>query len=264
MKVRYLVLMGALAGLTTVGAVTQFGFNQQTAQQPGVAQAAPCAANPCADPCAAVDPCAANPCAANPCAANPCAANPCAAVDPCAANPCAANPCAANPCAAYPCAGNPCAANPCAANPCAANPCAANPCAANPCAAASADLAIYSEGGIAIDGTDPVAYFTENAPVAGSADYTYEWGGATWQFSSAENRDLFASDPEAYAPQYGGHCAWAVAQGQSAPTDPDAWRIVDGKLYLNLNNNIQARWERDIPGNITKADANWPEVSETI
>ncbi|MGK7909870.1 MAG: YHS domain-containing (seleno)protein [Synechococcus sp.] len=224
MKVRYLMLMGALAGLTTVGAVTQFGFNQQATQQPGIAQAAPCAANPCADPCAA---------------------NPCAPVDPCAANPCAANPCAA-------------------VDPCAANPCAANPCAANPCAAASADLAIYSEGGIAIDGTDPVAYFTDNAPVPGSAELTYEWGGATWQFSTEENRDLFASNPEAYAPQYGGHCAWAVAQGYSAPTVPDAWSIVDGKLYLNFDSSVQNRWERDVPGNIAKADANWPEVSQTI
>ena len=224
MKVRYLMLMGAIAGLTTIGAVSHHGFNQQAAQQSSVAQAAPCAA----------EPCAANPCAANPCAANPCAANPCAAVDPCAANPCAANPCAANPCAA------------------------------NPCAAVSANLAIYTEDGIAIDGTDPVAYFTENAPVPGSSEFTYEWGGATWQFSSADNRDLFASDPEAYAPQYGGHCAWAVAQGYSAPTVPDAWSIVDGKLYLNFDNSVQNRWERDIPGNIAKADSNWPEVSQTI
>ncbi|MEM9537863.1 MAG: YHS domain-containing (seleno)protein [Cyanobacteria bacterium P01_E01_bin.45] len=115
-----------------------------------------------------------------------------------------------------------------------------------------------------MDGTDPVAYFTDNAPVPGSSDYTYEWGGATWQFSSEENRDLFASDPEAYAPQYGGHCAWAVAQGYSAPTVPDAWSIVDGKLYLNFDSSVQSRWERDIPGNIANADSNWPEVSQTI
>ena len=155
-----------------------------------------------------------------------------------------------------------CAANPCAANPCAANPCAANPCAANPCAASAGQLAIYTENGIAVDGTDVVAYFTEGEAVAGSSDFTYQWGGSTWQFSSEENRELFASNPEGYAPQYGGYCAWAAVQNQLAPTDPEAWKIVQGKLYLNLNSNIQRRWERDIPGNIAKADSNWPDLSQ--
>ena len=132
-------------------------------------------------------------------------------------------------------------------------------------AATEADLAIYTDAaGIAIDGTDVVAYFTQSAPVPGSSEFSHEWGGATWLFSSAENRDLFASNPEAYSPQYGGHCAWAVAQGYSAPTEPDAWRIVDGKLYLNFNRGIQRRWERDIPGNISKGDAKWPSVSQNI
>ncbi|MEM9370521.1 MAG: YHS domain-containing (seleno)protein [Pseudomonadota bacterium] len=114
--------------------------------------------------------------------------------------------------------------------------------------------------GTAIDGTDAVAYFTEGKPVEGSSDFTHEWNGATWRFSTAANRDLFAADPVAYAPQYGGYCAWAVSQGYTASTDPDAWRIVDGKLYLNYNESVQSRWERNIPENIASGDENWPQV----
>ena len=116
--------------------------------------------------------------------------------------------------------------------------------------------------GLAIRGTDPVAYFTQGSPVAGKAEFTHTWSGATWRFASAENRDRFAANPEQYAPQYGGFCSWAVSQGYTAPIDPQAWKIVDGKLYLNYSKGVQRRWERDIPGNIKKADANWPEVLE--
>ena len=119
---------------------------------------------------------------------------------------------------------------------------------------------IYAEGGIAIDGTDPVAYFTESKPVAGDPSITHEWMGTTWQFSTEDNRAAFAADPEAYAPQFGGYCAWAVAQGYTAAIDPDAWRIVDGKLYLNYSAAVQRRWEQDIPGFISQADQNWPSV----
>ena len=120
--------------------------------------------------------------------------------------------------------------------------------------------AIFTDDSIAIRGADPVAYFTENRYVPGSADFTYEWADATWQFASAENRDMFALTPEQYAPQYGGFCAWAVAEGYTAPVDPNAWEIVDGKLYLNYDARIQRRWQRDIPGNIARANENWPEV----
>ena len=119
---------------------------------------------------------------------------------------------------------------------------------------------VYSDDGVAVDGSDVVAYFTDGAPIKGSAEFTHDWNGATWQFVSAANRDAFAADPAAYAPQYGGYCAYAVSEGYTAPTSPDAWRIVDGKLYLNFNRRIQRRWERDIPGRITSADANWPRV----
>ncbi|MEO0768888.1 MAG: YHS domain-containing (seleno)protein [Cyanobacteria bacterium J06649_4] len=120
---------------------------------------------------------------------------------------------------------------------------------------------VYTQDGIAIEGADPVAYFTEEAFVPGSADFTHEWKGVTWQFASAENRDLFASNPEQYAPQYGGYCAWAVGQNALAAIDPNAWSIVDGKLYLNANDRIQARWNKDIPGNIALAEKNWPALS---
>ncbi|AFY38172.1 YHS domain-containing protein [[Leptolyngbya] sp. PCC 7376] len=121
---------------------------------------------------------------------------------------------------------------------------------------------IYKDGDVAIKGTDPVAYFTDSQAVEGSAEFAYEWNGAKWHFASAENRDLFSADPEKYAPQYGGHCAWAAAQGNVAPIDPTAWSIVDGKLYLNFNDKIQARWEKDIPGFIADADAKWPGIVE--
>ncbi len=116
------------------------------------------------------------------------------------------------------------------------------------------------DNGVAIDGTDPVSYFRQAQPIAGSAELSYDWNGATWLFSSEENRDLFVADPERYAPQYGGFCAWAVSQGYTAPTDPDAWTIVDGKLYLNFNQRVQRTWEQDIPGHIQNANANWPAV----
>lgn len=124
--------------------------------------------------------------------------------------------------------------------------------------AKAAQARVYMEDGIAIDGTDPLSYFTDGAPIKGSGRYIHDWMGATWQFVSAGNRDTFAKNPEAYAPQYGGFCAWAVSEGYTASTVPHAWKIVDGKLYLNYSRRIQRRWERDIPGRIAKGDANWP------
>lgn len=119
---------------------------------------------------------------------------------------------------------------------------------------------IYAEGGIAIDGSDAVAYFTDGAPVAGSAEHELTWKGTTWRFSSEANRAAFEADPQAYAPQFGGYCAFAVAQGYTAPTVPEAWTVYEGKLYLNFSRRVQRRWERDIPGNIALGNANWPGV----
>lgn len=121
---------------------------------------------------------------------------------------------------------------------------------------------IYAKEGLAIGGADPVAYFTQSTFVPGSEAHTHDWQGVTWQFASAENRDLFASTPEDYAPAYGGHCAWAVAAKNTlVPIDPEAWSVVDGKLYLNANKRVQSNWEKDIAGFIAKADVNWPALS---
>lgn len=134
-------------------------------------------------------------------------------------------------------------------------------CAAPPAAwAASPEVFTGDIKGVAINGYDPVAYFTEKKPVAGKADITHAWKGVIWRFVSTQNLDLFKTAPEKYAPQYGGYCAYAVANGYTAKTDPDAWSIVDDKLYLNYSKSVQSTWEKDIPGYIRSADRNWPDV----
>jgi len=117
-------------------------------------------------------------------------------------------------------------------------------------------------GGVAIEGYDPVAYFTDGRPVEGKKGFETEWNGATWRFASAEHRDLFAADPGKYAPQYGGYCAWAVSQGYTAGIDPEAWKIHDGKLYLNYDKSVQEKWLADMENLIAKGDANWPKLLE--
>lgn len=120
---------------------------------------------------------------------------------------------------------------------------------------------IYAESDLAIRGTDPVAYFTDGRPTAGLAHFSLYWQDVEWRFASAENRQAFKDDPAAYAPQYGGFCAWAVAaKGKLYSTQPTNWSLVDGKLYLNFNDDIQARWEADIPGFIAEGDRRWPEI----
>jgi YHS domain-containing protein len=122
--------------------------------------------------------------------------------------------------------------------------------------------AYFERGGAAIEGYDPVAYFKQNKPVKGSTAYTATHQGSTFRFASAANRDAFIVDPGKYAPQYGGFCAYAVGNGYKAKIEPDAFTIVNGKLYLNYDQSIQRRWRRDIPGYIRKGDGNWPEVSK--
>lgn len=120
---------------------------------------------------------------------------------------------------------------------------------------------VYQTGeGVAVNGADVVAYFTEGRPVDGNPAFSVQHDGATWQFASAANRDLFAADPARYAPQYGGYCAYAVSYGSTATTVPEAWKIVDDKLYLNYSTGVRTKWEKDIPDYIAKADANWPGV----
>lgn len=124
------------------------------------------------------------------------------------------------------------------------------------------DAPIYTGtfSNLAVGGYDSVAYFTEGRPVKGDRQYALKHAGAEWRFVSAANRDTFAAAPQRYAPQYGGYCAWAVAQGYTASGDPQYWKIVDGKLYLNYDAAVQAKWERDIPGFIGNADRQWPAV----
>ena len=136
-----------------------------------------------------------------------------------------------------------------------------SPAALSPAAAEEINQSFF---GTAIEGYDPVAYFTEGKPVEGSDDYTYEWRDATWKFASQENLDLFAADPEAYAPQYGGYCAYAVSQGSTASIDPQAWDIVDGKLYLNYSLDVQTRWKNRRGEYIQQADTNWPKILEDL
>lgn len=115
-------------------------------------------------------------------------------------------------------------------------------------------------GSVAIDGYDPVAYFNDGRATKGERAHTFEWMGANWRFANSENREAFAADPERYAPQYGGYCAWAVSQGYTADIDPEAWTLVDGKLYLNYNKDIREKWRADQKNLIEKANRNWPSV----
>lgn len=115
--------------------------------------------------------------------------------------------------------------------------------------------------GVAIQGYDPVAYATQSAAVKGDAGITANYNGATYQFASAANRDAFVENPAKYAPQYGGFCAYAVSKGYTAPIDPQAFSVVDDKLYLNYSKSVRNIWSKDIPGNIVKGDSNWPKLS---
>jgi len=117
-----------------------------------------------------------------------------------------------------------------------------------------------NDNDIAIKGYDTVSYFTKNTPTKGSAKYTAAYNGAIYQFSTADNRDLFQSEPSKYAPQYGGYCAMGVAMNKKFDTDPTAWHIREGKLYLNLNKDVQKQWATDIPGYIDTAQENWSGI----
>lgn len=118
----------------------------------------------------------------------------------------------------------------------------------------------YTSGGAAISGFDAVAYFVKGEPVPGDPKVTVMWKGAVWQFSTVQNRETFESNPRAYAPQFGGYCAYAMSQGYLASTDPQAWRIHNGKLYLIHNRQIQAMWLDDIEGHLKRANARWPHI----
>ena len=115
----------------------------------------------------------------------------------------------------------------------------------------------YKPSGTAIRGTDTVAYFTESKPVPGSDEFTKEWQGATWKFASQKHLDLFIKNPEKYAPQYGGYCAYGVTKNNLVKIEPENWSIIDDKLYLNYNNSVQKTWEKNIQSYIKDADAKF-------
>lgn len=134
-------------------------------------------------------------------------------------------------------------------------------------ATAQAGEQYVDASGYAVSGYDVVAYHgltqspvgaPQPAAVKGSTAYTAEHNGATWLFSSAANRDAFKAAPDKYAPLYDGHCAYGVSKGGKVPANPNLWRIVDGKLYLNITQNVVGFWEEDVPGNITLAQSKWP------
>lgn len=115
-------------------------------------------------------------------------------------------------------------------------------------------------GGKAIEGYDAVAYHTQKKAVKGSKTHSYKWKGANWYFSSAAHLDLFKQDPNKYAPQYGGYCAWAAAKNKLADTDPEVWDIYNGKLYLNYNTKTRNEWRLDKAGMVKRGDANYPNL----
>jgi YHS domain-containing protein len=121
---------------------------------------------------------------------------------------------------------------------------------------------IFTGSSTAINGYDPVAYFTDQKPVKGNPEFTYQWKDANWIFSSQQNLQLFEKDPEKYAPQYGGYCAYGCSKGKKVTTDPNAWTIVDGKLYLNHNAEVKELWMKEQKERIEMADKQWPGIKD--
>ncbi len=115
---------------------------------------------------------------------------------------------------------------------------------------------------VGVSGYDLVSYYTESKPVRGNGNHVVEYEGVTYLFSSEENKSAFEKNPEQYLPAYGGYCAYGTAVGKKFYGDPEVWEIVDGTLYLNLDENIQKEWNKDKQGNIEKADVNWPKIKD--
>ena len=113
---------------------------------------------------------------------------------------------------------------------------------------------------VILAGHDAVAYFTEGEPTLGSTEYTAQHEGAVYRFASAKNRDLFRANPEKYAPAYGGYCALGTSFGKKFEVDGKAFEIVEGRLYVNKNLSVYKSWKKDIPGNIVKAEGQWPQI----
>ncbi len=126
----------------------------------------------------------------------------------------------------------------------------------------TASAAGIDTNAVGLRGYDPVAYFNEGVPTQGENGHVAIYDDVVYLFSSDANKVAFEADPTAFLPQYGGYCAMGVALGKKIPIDPEAWKIVDGKLYLNVSKQVAKHWSKDIPGNITKADNNWPGIKD--
>ena len=122
--------------------------------------------------------------------------------------------------------------------------------------------AIFSDKNGAIRGYDPVSYFTAGKPQAGVDSITFQWKDAVWHFATVENKSAFAQTPEKYAPQYGGYCAYGLSQGYAVKIEPEAWAIVDEKLYLNYDLSVQRKWEKKRADYIVKANTNWSKKKQ--
>jgi len=129
-------------------------------------------------------------------------------------------------------------------------------------ATAFAQTTYFATDGVAIHGYDPVAYFKDNKPVEGSKQFTYSWMGTDWRFKDQSNLDAFKANPEKYAPQFGGYCAYGVSEDHKSPTESDAFTIVNDKLYLNYNMKVRTLWQKDMPGRIKTAEANWVKLKD--
>ena len=118
--------------------------------------------------------------------------------------------------------------------------------------------------GVALKGYDPVTYFGSGGPQQGKEQFTAQHDGATYHFISTASRDAFLANPGKYAPAFGGFCAMGVALEKKLDVDPQAWKVVDGKLYLNVNKDVQKRWLDNVPGNISQANSNWPKLKDKV
>ncbi len=126
------------------------------------------------------------------------------------------------------------------------------------------EIMVNTEG-YAIHGFDPVAYFSDGEPAEGNVEYSTTWKNATWLFTTDENRQAFIENPEKYAPQYGGWCAYGMAEGYAAETDPlKAWTVHEGKLYLNWDEEVSSEWSGDISGYLKKSEKKWPRVQSKL
>lgn len=119
---------------------------------------------------------------------------------------------------------------------------------------------VFNTGGVAIHGYDPVGYFTQGKPLDGADEFRLRWMGAIWRFASAENMAAFEANPKAYAPRFGGYCAYAMSKGAIATSVPEAWTIHDGRLYLNFSTAVRGIWRTDIAGNVAAAEQVWPQI----